>query len=109
MIKREKIIYKTYLIKREKIETNDDKVVNHVAVSVYYLLMKGNEPFFSVKIFNFLQKFNSYGIFSTVLQPYNKMQARHCDAYFELSPLTCRKLKVVVLKLWIVAMLAALN
>ena len=97
------------MIKRDIIEISDDKKINDVAVSVYYLLMKGNEPFFSVKIFNFLPKFNSYGIFSTVLQPYNKMQARHCDAYFELSPLTCRKLKAVVLKLWIVAMLAVLN
>ena len=87
------------MIKRDKIEINDDKEINDVAVSVYYLLMKGNEPFFSVKIFDFLQKVNSYRIFSTVLQQYSKPQALHSDAYFELSPLTCRKLKTVVLKL----------
>ena len=97
------------MIKRDKIEINDDKEVNNVAMSGYYLLMKGNEPFFSVRVFNFLQKVNCCRIFSTVLQPYNKLQAQHCNAYFELSPLTCTKLKAVVLKLWIVAMLAISN
>ena len=41
------------MIKRDKIEIKDDKEINDVAVLVYYLLMKGNEPFFSGKIFNF--------------------------------------------------------
>ena len=53
------------MIKRDKIEINDDKEVNNVAMSGYYLLMKGNEPFFSVRVFNFLQKVNNCRTFSS--------------------------------------------